>query len=426
MASTLSSDADLRASSSDMTAQRMRTLIERILKECPRRLATSEDERRAQDILADTFQETGLFTRFQPFRYNQSLYANIALHFGLASVGNVVGHWHPRLNAMISGLASTSYWADSSRKGYVLRRLFPWHDSQNLIGVSAAKNHEPRVRVVLIAHADAAYTGRMFQPDVMRRALNAPLPDNMQFLERVMQVATLSQAAIAGIDLLRELSPRRKEDKTHVLLRTLLSVPALVVTLANLDVVLRNEIVPGANDNLTGCAALPILAERLLRDQPNDVEYIFVVAGAEEASLGGSDALARAYIHKWNPDNTIILGVDTLSNGDIRFIEREGEVQPLSIATRLRHCLQRAAATDVRFKTVRGFDMPVGGTDAQPFMRRGYHATTITCVDPEIGAPRNYHHPSDTLENIDPTRLSESVDFVEAAVREIVKEYAKI
>lgn len=406
--------------------EQMLQLIERILEECPRRLATTEDERRAQDILDRALQDAGLFTRFQPFRYNRSLYANIALHFGLASIGNVVGHWHPKLNAMLSGIASTSYWADSSRKGYFLRRFLPWHDSQNLIAVSAAKNHEPRVRVVLIAHADAAFTGWMFDPEVMRRALHSPLPDNMQFLERVMQVATFSQAAIAGIDLLRELSPRRKEDKTHVLLRTILSIPALVVTLANLDVVLRNTVVPGANDNLTGCAALPILAQRLLPTQAEDVEYVFVVAGAEEASLGGSDALARAHIHKWSQENTVILGVDTLSNGEIRFIEREGEVQPLNIATRLRHCLQRAAATDPRFKNVRGFDMPVGGTDAQPFMRRGYHATAISCVDPELGAPRNYHHPSDTLENLDADQLMQTVDFIEATVREIVREYAKV
>lgn len=426
MASNTSTSSDDALAQRSKDTERMLSIIARVLDECPKRLATSDDERRAQDILKTYLEEEGLFTRYQPFRYNKSLYANIALHFGLASIGNVIGHWHPRINTMLSGLASTSYWADSSRKGYVLRRLFPWHDSQNLLGVSAAKNGKPRVRVVLIAHADAAYTGWMFNPDVMKRALDSPFPDNMQFLERMMQVATISQATIAGIDLLRELSPRRREDKTHVLLRTLLSVPGLIVTLANLDVVLRNEIVPGANDNLTGCAALPILAQRLLADQPDDVEYVFAVAGAEEASLGGSDALARAHVHKWDSDNTVILAVDTLSNGDIRFIEREGEVQPLTISTRLRHCLQRAAATDPRFRTVRGLDMPVGGTDAQPFMRRGYHATAITCVDPDIGAPRHYHHPSDTLENLDPGRLSESVDFIEAAVREITKEYAKI
>src|SRR5699024_6152433 len=176
-------------------------LIEHVIASCPRRLATTEDEKRAQEIFQQAFEDAGLFTRYERFRYNRSIYANIALHFGLATAGNVLGHWHPHLNAMISGLASTSYWAESARKGYVLRRLFPWHDSQNLLGVSAAKSGEPRVRVVMIAHADAAFTGWMFDPDVMRRALHSPLPDNMQFLERVMQVATLSQAAIAGIDL---------------------------------------------------------------------------------------------------------------------------------------------------------------------------------------------------------------------------------
>ena len=67
---------------------------------------------------------------------------------------------------------------------------------------------------------------------------------------------------------------------------------------------------------------------------------------------------------------------------------------------------------------------PVGGTDALPFARRGYHATAITCIDPEIGAPRNYHHPSDAPENLDVAQLIDSVDFIELAVREIYRAYS--
>lgn len=424
---TLSASTDTQAPAPSLHAEDeaayMMDLITRIVDACPRRVATSDSERRAQDMLAEELQNQGLDTHTETFTFNESLYANIALHFGAGAIGNIVGQFVPGVSTFVSSFVAGSYWSDSARTGYVLRKVLPWKKSQNLLAVAPAPSGQTRVRVVLVAHADAAFTGWIFDPAFMKRALQSPLPDNLRFLDRIMEVATLSQIALAGVDMVRAF--RKRSGAQDLLLRTLLATPALLVAGANLQIVLRDEVVPGANDNLTGCAALPLLAARLLPTQPQDVEYVFAVAGAEEASLGGSDAMALAHMNDWNPAHTVILAVDTLSGGDIRFVEREGELQPLRIATRLRRCLQRAAATDPRFRAVRGFDMPVGGTDALPFARRGYDAVAITCVDPEIGAPRNYHHPSDVPENIDVARLLESVDFIEAAVRGITHEYTK-
>ena len=406
----------------DAEAAFMLRLITQIVDECPRRVATSESERRAQAILEATLNARGLETHYEGFEFNESLYANIVLHFGLSAVGNIIGQLAPAAGAVLAGAAASSYWADSTRTAYVLRRLLPWRPSQNLLAVSPARSGQTRLRIVLVAHADAAFTGKIFDPDVMKRALNMPLPDNFRFLDRMMELATRSQAALAGVDVLRALAGR--SGRQDLLLRALLATPGLLVALANLEVVLRDEVVPGANDNLSGCAALPVLAARLLPEQPDDVEYVFAAAGAEETSLGGSDAMAAAHLNDWDPERTVVLAVDTLSGGELRFIEREGELQPLRIAPRLRHCLQRVAAEDARFRNVRGFDMPVGGTDALPFARRGYHAAAITCIDPEIGAPRNYHHPSDTPENLDTAQLIDSVDFIELAVREIYRAYS--
>lgn len=401
----------------------MMALIQRIVDECPRRVANSDDERRAQEILSETFGQLPLRTHYEPFSFNESLYANIALHFGVSVLGSLVGTRAPIAGGLLQGLAAYSYWSDSTRNGYLLRRLLPWGQSQNLIATSPAKSGEPRLRVVLIGHADAAFTGWIFNPEFMKRALNSPLPDNMRFLDRMMEVATRSAATGAAFDLMRGLVKNRRLSVGGHALRTLVAIAPLLVTAMNLQIVIKNEVVPGANDNLTGCAVLPVLASRLLPHQPDDVEYVFVVAGSEETSLGGSDALARAHLADWSPENTVVLAVDTLSGGDIRFVEREGELQPLRISDKLRHALQDAISTDPRFRTIRGFDMPVGGTDAQPFARRGYHATAITCVDPEIGAPRHYHHPSDLPENIDVARFMESADFIEAAVQSVVRSY---
>lgn len=62
---------------------------------------------------------------------------------------------------------------------------------------------------------------------------------------------------------------------------------------------------------------------------------------------------------------------------------------------------------------VRQHPIPVGATDALPFLRRGYEAAALTCIDPTIGAPRNYHHPTDTAENVSPEELRRAIDFAE-------------
>lgn len=55
-----------------------------------------------------------------------------------------------------------------------------------------------------------------------------------------------------------------------------------------------------------------------------------------------------------------------------------------------------------------------------PFLAHGYDAIAIVCIDPALGAPRHYHHPDDTVENLDMDQLMRSIDFSEALARAII------
>ncbi len=411
--------AKKKTKSNPVNAQKeyARELITRIVRECPRRQPTSEDERRSQLMMKEEFENLGISTEFQDFEFNDNLYANIALHFGLGTLGTLVSGVFPLGGLALHSLASGSYWADSTRRAYILRRLFPFKPSQNLLATMPAEG-PPDLRVVFLAHADAAFTGLLFDPKFVKRFSGDP-PKGLGFVKRSMALATQTQAALTGFDTLRVfLGPLTWPLRP---IEFALTIPAMIAVGLNLQVVMRNEIVPGANDNLSGVAALPILAQRLGPKKPANVEYVFGITGCEEASLGGGDALAKAMDGVWDKERTVIIGLDGLSNGDLNFAEIEGEVVRTPIPKWLGDMARKTAASDPKFEEVKGFEIPVGGTDIAAFLAQGWEGVSMICVDHEIGAPRNYHCPTDTPENLDFDKLMFSIEFTEKLAKNILK-----
>lgn len=396
-------------------------LIRRIVAACPRRLAATDCERVAQEILREEMTSAGLEADLVPFAYNTHLYATLALHFGVATGGTIALLCDaPWVAAALHLLAATSYLLDSTRKAHVLRRLFPFRPSQNLVGVRAATGQAaPALRVVVMAHADAAYTGVVFHPALVRSATREPPIRALRFMRKGLLVATASVFMLAAIDLAIAVGLPAPMFTSYVV--GALGIPAALAFLLNLDVVLRDRIVPGANDNLSGCAGTVVLAYRLRDLRPADVELVMVCTGAEEAGTGGAGALARQRRAAWDPERTVVLAIDGLTNGALRYFA-EGEIVPIPVPPRLEAAARRVAASDNRFSDLQRFEIPTGGTDAIGFLVAGYEAMAIGCVDPDIGAPRHYHRPSDTPDNLDLDQLMVTIDYVEALVRDVVDE----
>ncbi|MFW5878666.1 MAG: M28 family metallopeptidase, partial [Myxococcota bacterium] len=391
-------------------------LIRRVVRECPRRQPTSEDEARALDIFLEELAEAGLETSEHHFEFNDSLYKNLVLHAGLGVAGTAVSGAVPLAGLSLHLLAAGSYLAESTRKAYVLRRLFRFKPSRNVLGVLPAEG-DPALRIVLLGHADAAFTGMTFWPSIVRLSAMEG-PEKLKFLRRGVQLMVTTQFMLAGCDAARMLlGPLALPLRPIEYVLTLPSVLALVL---NGHVVLKNEIVPGANDNLSGSAALPVLARRLAPVKHPDVELVFCVTGCEEASLGGADALARDMEGVWDKERTVVIALDSLSNGDLRYLDVEGEVRPRKIPRWLSSLIEETAAADPRFSEVTGYEVPVGGSDAAAFQARGWNAVGLTCLDPEYGPPREYHLPTDDPEHLDLDKILFSIDFAEKLVERLM------
>jgi len=393
-------------------------LIRGIVDRAPDREPASEGERVAQQMIESEFKKLGLETSWQGFRFHRSIYGDFALHFGLGIFATAISGIVPMVAALIHGLVAFSYAMQSTRRYAVLRRLYWQRKSQNLMGVMpAAGKVAPALRLVFMGHADAAYTGLVFQPVVVNSAMKAKGP-----FKRSVALATWCLVALVGFDLLRFF------DVTIPFVRIVewvLTVPAMIAFFLNFDVYVRRERVPGANDNLSAAATLPILASRLAAAKPDDVELVFSLNGCEEAGLGGAIALAGEIEGKWDRSNTVFINMDGLSNGQLCYIDPEGELFRLHPTPRLVQMCREVSASRpgfAPFQDVKPFDITIGGTDMAALLTRGWSGISFVAIDPTRASPRFYHTPEDTPDNIDQDELMASIDFIEQLALKVMKD----
>lgn len=371
----------------------------------PTRLTGTPEEKRVQEAIAERLGAAGYRATFQPFEFPPHIYGSLAMHFGLALALVFLAPSAPIAAGLGHILVALSFYSEAVLRTHVLRLLWPTVATQNLLLTLTPEGPITR-RIVLLAHVDSAFTGLMFHPPILKEVAKPP-PSFLPFLKKQLLLPFVCVLVLAALELAGVAAP--------IWARVLLSIPITIAFLLNADVVLRDRVVPGAADNLTGCAAQIILAEAWAESPEPGVEVVFAFTGAEEAGTGGAAHLSRTA--GWDRENTEVLVLDTLSNGDL-FLLEEGELfrvpQPPSLVV-----AARAAATDAGLPAPETYAVPAGATDALPFLVQGYRALALTCIDPEQHAPRNYHHPNDTADRVDPEQLRASTKVAMALLRRL-------
>ena len=381
-----------------------------LLQAFPARLAGSPEERGAQERLAKAFEEIGGEPTWHAFDWPPHLYGGLALNFGVGVLGALVAKRSPLLGLALGATSAVSAVSELTRRGLVLRRLQGKRASQNLVVTFRPPGEagmEPVRRLVLLAHADSAYTGVIFNPKVIRASLRPP-PEALSWLKKQLRLPTASLGLLAALAAARVAGLRAPwvDVATGVL-----AIPPAIVAALNTEVLIRNHVVPGAADNMTGCVSVVELCRRLVPVLPARTELVAVITGSEESGTGGAFRLAEKMEGTWDKQTTTVLAIDTMTNGDLCVLE-EGELWRHPIPEPLRAAIQSTSA-EPGMPVIREYPIPAGATDALPFLVRGYTAAGLSSIDPDIGAPRNYHHPTDTAENVDPLELSRSLDFAE-------------
>src|SRR5262245_25046860 len=247
------------------------------------RLPTSEGERKAAGLIRDRLAGCGCQAAVEEV----SAYGSYAWPIGvlsaigaLSAVVRLRGH---RFLGAVGAAAATAAIVDDITCGpMVARRLVMRPGTAHNVVAETGDPTAGRTLVVL-AHHDAAPSGFVFDPTVVDW-LAANRPD---IVEAMKSNPPLWWPVIAGPALvaLGSLTGSRR-------LRWLGLLGSLG-SLASMIDIGRRPAVPGANDNLSGVAALVALAESLAREPVSGLRVLLVSAGAEEALQEGIRGFAR-------------------------------------------------------------------------------------------------------------------------------------
>jgi hypothetical protein len=262
--------------------------------------------------------------------------------------------------------------------------------------------------LVVLAHHDAPQTGLIFDQTLQRR-LHALAP---RLIERMKTSPPQWWIGLAGplCTMLAALSRRQKPAWAGIAIGAIAG--AIVVD------IWRSQTVPGANDNLSGAAALVALAE-LLRERPAPgLRVLLVSCGAEETLQDGVRAFVARHRGELAPARTCFVNLDTVGSSQLVMLEGEGPVWMEEYAGPwLRDLIaERAGGLDIPLE--RGFRARAS-TDSVIPSRVGYAIATLVSLT-DWRSLANYHLPSDIPANLEYSTVADAARLVHALARDLV------
>lgn len=369
------------------------------------RLAGSTGEFESAQLLAEQLEAAGAPTVIEPATFLKGWAAVFA---GLAAIPVLASIIAPRRGrwplAITSAAAGALIGEDIANGPRLARRALGLRRATTNVIAQLGPGDAPRTLIVL-AHHDAARTGWLFDQTAQKRlhrlmpkrieAIRTSIP---QWWPAIGGPLTIAFGLITG---------RRK------LTRAAGAITA-VGTAALIDIA-RGDVVPGANDNLSGVAVLVALAERWKTEPVEGVRVLLVSAGAEEELQGGIYGFLQDHAAELDPATTSCLVVDTVGSPQLVMLEAEGPVRMHYYDEQFRD-LVASAAHEAGIDLERGLRSRFS-TDAIVASRSGIPTTALVSLAP-WRAPSNYHLPTDTPDRIDYGTVS---DTTELAARVIAR-----
>lgn len=234
-----------------------------------RRASASADELAAAQVIADELARRGARVRIDRERVHGTYWVPIGLTCAGAAAAGRLGR---RSAVLVGALATLSVSDDLEIGRRPLRRVLRQRTTANVIGEFGPA--DAKHTLVIHAHHDAARTGLVFHPAIAK--LTARVAGRV--IERVGGTPAPMWGAAAGPALVT-LGAASRRRRLQRLGETLCA--GYVAAMADIA---NRPPVPGANDNLSGVAALLAVADALADEPPGGLRVLLVSTGSESPS----------------------------------------------------------------------------------------------------------------------------------------------
>ena len=383
-------------------------LLRSVVEELERipRLPTSPGERQAAELIRQRFSRLGWPSVIEEVAAYRSYAWPIGLLSAAGLAAALAGLRNHRALGTVGGLLAAAGIIDDITGGPMLARRFFMRQRRTQNVVAEGGNRDAERTLVVVAHHDAAPSGVIFGQDA-----ETWLADHYpEVIQRMTSNPPMWWLVIAGPGLTAVGSALGN--------RRILRLGAglsLVALLAFLDIGQRKA-VPGANDNLSGVAAMVSAARALNSEPPDNLRVIFASMGAEEALQQGVRGFAERHFPDLPRETTYFVVLDTIGFGRLVMLEAEGPVRMHDYDTQFKDLVEQCAK-DSDVEILRGLRSR-NSTDGTVPQRHGYSTVSIVSVDERKLMP-HYHLYSDTSENLDYTSVNQAARLVVAIARRI-------
>jgi hypothetical protein len=371
--------------------------------------SASEGEQRAAEWLAGELREAGARrarVEEEP-QANGTFWWPIGLLAGGAALAGLAarrGGPLRRALAVATGAAAAALIADELPPGERrFRRQLPSRSCHHVLAELGPEDAERTI--VVMAHHDAAHTAFFFNPAITETVgESAPWVFEQNDTSPPLMWPTVGGPALVAAGA--ALGSRRLTG-----LGAFLSAGAAAF-MAHIG---SGEVVPGANDNGTGCIAQIALARSLAERPPENTRVLFL-STSEEALCEGMGLFMERHGSELPRDRTFFLCLDTIGSPHLLVLRGEGML-------RLREYPAEALGLFDSTAEQLGLDLFPNlrlrnATDGIFPLAAGYQCVSVASCN-QWKNPSNYHWKTDTPENVDYGTVGDAIRLSEAAIRKL-------
>lgn len=393
-----------------MSAGRQRSeLIRDVIAEYAQvpRLPTSTGEQQVADALCRRLQHTGLETRVETVPATASYARPIGLLCAIGVVAAGLAVLNRSAAIVLAVLVATAIVDDATGGRRWFRRVtMPRRLAYNVVAQTGDPDADRTV--VVLAHHDAAPGGVVFDQSLLRW-----LARHWPRLIARIKTSPPTWLPVYGGPLIVAIG-------AAIGYAPVLIAGAVVCagSLAAMIDIGRRPAVPGANDNLSGVAALVAVATALQADPVQGIRVILLSAGAEEALQEGIRGHARRHFADLDRARTWFVNLESVGSGHLALLEGEGPVwmrdYDAAFKDRAAACAQAIGIALSRGLRSRN------STDSDVPRRYGFPVATLVSLDADK-LITHYHQDSDLPEHVDIGCVDDAARLTEEIIRGLAR-----